>query len=97
MSVRHSQHSERMYFIELPYVESGGKCDCVSLSSGVQQCFVVFDVLMINDNNLANCPLRERADHLKKWVGWSNIPRGWVEMWCTCSYQVMWSTLYSIS
>ena len=47
-------------------VDSGGKCHCVSLSSGVQQCFVVFDVLMINDNNLANCPLRERAEHLKK-------------------------------
>ncbi|XP_064401547.1 DNA ligase 4-like isoform X2 [Halichondria panicea] len=34
--------------------------------SGSQQCFVVFDVLMINDTNLANCPLSERAEQLKK-------------------------------
>ena len=37
-------------------------------SAGVQQCFVVFDVLMINDTNLANQPLRERVDQLKKCV-----------------------------
>ncbi len=36
--------------------------------TGAQQCFVVFDVLMVNDINLANHPLRERADHLRKWV-----------------------------
>ena len=35
-------------------------------SSGAQQCFVVFDVLMINDNNLANKPLKERVELLKK-------------------------------
>ncbi len=34
--------------------------------TGSQQCFVVFDVLMINDTNLANCPLSERAEQLKK-------------------------------
>ncbi len=33
---------------------------------GVQQCFVVFDVLKINDDNLANCPLIERAEKLKE-------------------------------
>lgn len=33
---------------------------------GAQQCFVVFDVLMVNDTNLANCPLKERAEQLKK-------------------------------
>lgn len=38
------------------------------MSLGVQQCFVVFDVLMVNDTNLANCPLRERAEQLKKYV-----------------------------
>lgn len=32
----------------------------------IQQCFVVFDVLLINDKNLANCPLRERVEHLQK-------------------------------
>ena len=32
----------------------------------IQQCFVVFDVLLINDKNLANCPLHERVEHLKK-------------------------------
>lgn len=36
--------------------------------AGAQQCFVVFDVLMVNDTNLANCPLRERAEQLKKCV-----------------------------
>ena len=35
---------------------------------GVQQCFVVFDVLKINDENLANCPLVERTEQLKKYV-----------------------------
>ena len=35
---------------------------------GAQQCFVVFDVLMVNDTNLANCPLKERAEQLKKCV-----------------------------
>ena len=34
----------------------------------VQPCFVVFDVLMVNDTNLANCPLRERVEHLNKYV-----------------------------
>eukprot|EP00731_Ephydatia_muelleri_P033438 Em0029g44a len=33
---------------------------------GPQQCYVVFDVLMINDTNLANCPLRDRLEQLKK-------------------------------
>lgn len=33
---------------------------------GAQQCFVVFDVLMINDTNLANQPLRERVEKLTK-------------------------------
>ena len=33
---------------------------------GVQQCFVVFDVLMINEANFANEPLVERVEHLKK-------------------------------
>ena len=37
---------------------------------GAQQCFVVFDVLMVNDTNLANCPLRERTEQLKKYVGY---------------------------
>ncbi len=36
--------------------------------TGAQQCFVVFDVLMVNDINLANHAHRERADHLRKWV-----------------------------
>ena len=35
---------------------------------GAQQCFVVFDVLMVNDTNLANCPLKDRAEQLKKYV-----------------------------
>lgn len=38
--------------------------------TGAQQCFVVFDVLMVNDTNLANCPLKERAEQLKKYVGY---------------------------
>ena len=33
---------------------------------GAQQCFFVFDVLMVNETNLANCPLKERAEQLKK-------------------------------
>ncbi|CAI8009872.1 DNA ligase 4 [Geodia barretti] len=33
---------------------------------GIQQCFVVFDVLMVNDTNFANRPLSERAEQLKK-------------------------------
>ena len=33
---------------------------------GVQPCYVVFDVLMINETNLANCTLRERVEHLNK-------------------------------
>ena len=37
-------------------------------STGAQQCFVVFDVLMVNDTNLANCPLKERAEKLTKYV-----------------------------
>ena len=36
--------------------------------AGAQQCFVVFDVLMVNDTNLANCPLKDRAEQLKKCV-----------------------------
>ena len=38
----------------------------VFVHTGAQQCFVVFDVLMVNDTNLANCPLKERAEQLKK-------------------------------
>ena len=38
--------------------------------TGAQQCFVVFDVLMVNDTNLANCPLKERAEQLKKYIGY---------------------------
>jgi len=38
----------------------------ISEESLVQQCFVVFDVLMINDSNLANCPLVDRIKKLKK-------------------------------
>jgi ATP-dependent DNA ligase len=38
--------------------------------TGAQQCFVVFDVLMVNDSNLANCPLKERAEQLKKYAGY---------------------------
>ena len=33
---------------------------------GAQQCYVVFDVLMVNDTNFANCPLCERIEELKK-------------------------------
>lgn len=33
---------------------------------GAQQCYVVFDVLMINDTNLANQPLSARIEQLKK-------------------------------
>jgi DNA ligase-4 len=36
------------------------------MHSGVQPCYVVFDVLMINDINLANCPLKERLENLSK-------------------------------
>ena len=39
---------------------------CHISSPGPQQCYVVFDVLMINDTNLANCPLRDRLEQLKK-------------------------------
>ena len=42
--------------------------DVCCLHVGAQQCFVVFDVLMVNDTNLANCPLMERAEQLKKCV-----------------------------
>ena len=41
----------------------------ISEDSSVQQCFVVFDVLMINTSNLANCPLVDRIQKLKKSVG----------------------------
>ena len=36
------------------------------ISLGTQPCFVVFDILMINHINLANCPLRERIEHMNK-------------------------------
>ena len=38
------------------------------LCIGIQPCYVVFDVLMINETNLANCPLGERVEHLNKYV-----------------------------
>ena len=38
----------------------------MSCDAGIQQCFVVFDVLMVNDTNFANHPLSERAEQLKK-------------------------------
>ena len=37
-------------------------------SVGAQQCYVVFDVLMINQTNLANQPLSDRVQQLKKLV-----------------------------
>ena len=30
----------------------------------IGQCFVAFDVLLVNDKNLANCPLQERVGYL---------------------------------
>lgn len=38
-------------------------------SSAVQQCFVAFDVLLVDGQNLANKPQQERADILSTWVG----------------------------
>lgn len=40
----------------------------ISICVGILQCFVVFDVLMVNDTNYANHPLRDRAEQLKKYV-----------------------------
>ena len=37
-------------------------------ASTVQQCFVAFDVLLVDGQNLANRPQRERADILSGWV-----------------------------
>lgn len=37
--------------------------------SAVQQCFVAFDVLLVDGQNLANQPQQERADILSTWVG----------------------------
>ena len=37
--------------------------------SAVQQCFVAFDVLLVDGQNLANRPQQERADILSTWVG----------------------------
>ncbi|XP_065897200.1 DNA ligase 4-like isoform X2 [Dysidea avara] len=52
------------------YISKGENVDVKALGhdeeSDVQQCFVVFDVLLINDKNLANCPLHERVSHLQK-------------------------------
>ena len=38
----------------------------LSLSPGIKPCYVVFDVLMINDDNLANIALRDRVKRLNK-------------------------------
>lgn len=51
------------------FLPKGDNVDVKSItdrSSGVQQCFVVFDVLMINDTNFANQPLMDRVEQLKK-------------------------------
>ena len=40
---------------------SGGEDD-----DHIQQCFVVFDLLMVNTTNLANQPLTHRIEQLKK-------------------------------
>ena len=37
-------------------------------ASSVQQCFVAFDVLLVDGQNLANRPQQERADILSRWV-----------------------------
>lgn len=44
------------------FVLKGGNIDVKSdhLSDGVHPCFVVFDVLMVNGEHLANVPLQER-------------------------------------
>ena len=48
--------------------------------SAVQQCFVAFDVLLVDGQNLANRPQQERADILSTWVGegWGREGRGGV-------------------
>ena len=38
-------------------------------SSSVQQCFVAFDVLLVDGQNLANKPQQERVDILSTSVG----------------------------
>ena len=45
-------------------MKSAGESD-----SSVQQCFVAFDVLLVDGQNLANSPQQERADILSTWVG----------------------------
>ena len=37
-----------------------------SLPPGIKPCYVVFDVLMINDDNFANIPLKDRVTKLNK-------------------------------
>ena len=36
--------------------------------TGVHPCFVVFDMLMLNDEKLANLPLKERLEKMERFV-----------------------------
>ena len=57
------------HIVFLPCRPKGENVDVKGLNEdavGAQQCYVVFDVLMINDSNLANQPLAERVKQLKK-------------------------------
>ena len=40
-------------------------------SAGVHPCFVVFDMLMLNDEKLANLPLKERLQKMERFVMFS--------------------------
>jgi DNA ligase-4 len=48
------------------YIPKGERVDVKALGEDedVQQCFVAFDVLLVNGKNLANCPLQERVSYL---------------------------------
>ena len=52
--------------------------------SAVQQCFVAFDVLLVDGQNLANRPQQERADILSTWVEDCNVEMegwgGWIQI-----------------
>lgn len=50
------------------YISKGENFDIKSMrdDEDVQVCYAVFDVLLVNDKKLANCPLKERLAYLPK-------------------------------
>lgn len=57
------------------------------LDEGHHPCFIVFDILIINEKKLANVPLRERIKSMEEWVHISHM---------TWLFNQEWGLLYQL-